>query len=357
MAKKLKTLRQRMAEGTMPPPVEFKTPEECIAAYESGFEGAIYDPDGAEECEAQEDGVFGDAAHKYGIADSGKGKLILSYASCWEVSGRDDWFHGYISQPTGDCVSRSQSHSAILALANAVKNGNGSWPDIPDFAYKTGMPFHPTPTYWEKKGGESGWSCSAAAARSKDKTGLVLAIDYPGTPVGDLLLKYNKSVINKYCRTGAPQDVVNTLNGHVTLTYSRSSTSKKEEIMDAIANGYGVSTCGGQGYGKGSGARDSNGYCKRSGSWSHALAIIGFDDTEWAKQKYGDTLFLILNSWGAYLGSSRPNPQGNPAYPGIPKGSFWCTASSFSGRDSYILSAVKGYPPQKLKDWNLRDLI
>ena len=91
---KLKTLRQRMADGTMPPPAEFKNPEECIAAYESGFEGAIYDPDGAEEVEAQPDGVFGDAAHKYGIADSGKGKLILSYASCWEVSGRDDWFHG-----------------------------------------------------------------------------------------------------------------------------------------------------------------------------------------------------------------------------------------------------------------------
>ena len=33
MAKKLKTLRQRMADGTMPPPAEFKSPEECIAAY------------------------------------------------------------------------------------------------------------------------------------------------------------------------------------------------------------------------------------------------------------------------------------------------------------------------------------
>ncbi len=358
MAKKLKTLRQRMADGTMPPPAEFKSPEECIAAYESGFEGAIYDPDGAEEVEAQPDGVFSDAAHKYGIADSGKGKLILSYASCWEVSGRDDWFHGYISQPTGDCVSRSQSHSAILALANAVKNGNGSWPDIPDFAYKTGMPFHPSGTYWEKKGGISGWSCSSAAARSKDKTGLVLAVSYPENPkLGDLLLKYNTNVIGKWCKTGAPDDVVQTLNKHCTLTYSRSNTSKKEEIMDAIANGYGVSTCGGQGYGKGSSARNSDGYCKRSGSWSHALAIVGYDDTEFAHQKYGGTLFLILNSWAGYLGSSRPHPQGNTKYPGIPKGSFWCTASSFSGRDSYILSSVAGYPPQKLKNWALRDLI
>ena len=356
---KLKTLRQRMADGTMPPPVEFKTPEECIAAYESGFEGAIYDPEGGEEVEAQEDGVFADAAHKYGFAGSGKGKLILAYTACWDVSGRDDWYHGYISQPTGDCVSRGQSHAAILSLANAVQNGNGSWPDIPEFAYKSGMPFHPTPTYWEKKGGQSGWSCSSAAARSKDKTGLVLAISYPENPkIGDLLLKYNTSVITKYCHTGAPQDVIDTLNKHCTLTYSRTNTSKKEEIMDAIANGYGVQGCGGQGYGKGSSARNKEtGYCKRSGSWSHALCIIGYDDTEWAHKTYGDTLFLVLNSWGAYLGSNRPHPQGNPAYPGIPKGSFWCTASSFSGRDSYVISSVKGYPPQKLKDWSLRDLI
>ena len=259
---------------------------------------------------------------------------------------------------TGDCVSRSQSHSAILALANAVQNGKSSWPDIPDYAYKSSQPWHPSPTYWEKKGGISGWSCSSAEARSKDKTGLVLAISYPENPkIGDLLLKYNTNVIGKWCKTGAPDDVVQTLNKHCTLTYSRSNTSKKEEIMDAIANGYGVSTCGGQGYGKGSSARNSDGYCKRSGSWSHALAIVGYDDTEWAHQKYGGTLFLILNSWAAYLGNGRPHPQGNTKYPGIPRGSFWCTASSFSGRDSYILSAIEGYPPQKMKDWNLRDLI
>lgn len=97
---KLKTLRQRMADGTMPPPVEFKNSEDCVAAYESGFEGAIYDPEGGEECEAQEDGIFADAAHKYGIAGSGKGKLVLLHQNCWDVSGRTEWYQGYISQPT-----------------------------------------------------------------------------------------------------------------------------------------------------------------------------------------------------------------------------------------------------------------
>lgn len=258
---------------------------------------------------------------------------------------------------TGDCVSRGQSHAAIASLASAVKAGNSGWPDIPDYAYKSGMPFHPTPTYWEKKGGQSGWSCSSAAARSKDKTGLALAIDYPGTPVGDLLLKYNTSVISKYCKTGAPQNVIDVLNGHKTLSYSRTSTSKLDEIMDALANGYGINSCGSQGFGKGSGARNSHGVCKRSGSWSHSMATIGYDDTEWAHKNYGGTLLLILNSWGNYLGGTPPHVHGDPSLPRIPKGSFWCKAKDYSGRDSYVISALNGFPKQKMKDWNLRDLI
>ena len=153
---KLKTLKQRMETNDWPAPATFKSPEECAAAYSDGYIGCIPDPDGAEEIEAQKYGKFSDVAHEFGIADSGKGKLSLLYPLVWKVSGRDDWFHGSKSQPTGDCVSRGQSHAAIQSLAAAVHNGNGSWPDIPDAAYKTGMPFHPTPTYWNKKGGASG---------------------------------------------------------------------------------------------------------------------------------------------------------------------------------------------------------
>ena len=349
---KLKTLKQRMAEGSMPEPIEFKSTEDAIKAYESGYEGCIFDPDGAEECEAQEDGVFGDAAHKYGIADSGKGKLNLLYPSVWEVSGHDKWFHGHISQPTGDCVARSQSHACITSLALAVHNGNGSWPDIPEEAYASGMPWSPVGTYWLKHGGPSGWSCAAAARESK-KIGLVIGKRYES--VGDLLKpeNYSTATISKYCRSGPPDAAFQELNYCATQTYSRSSTSRFEEIRDALANGYGVSTCGGQGFSR---TRDANGVCRRSGHWSHALALIGCDDTDWERKTYGEPLYLVLNSWGSYVKGPR-HPQGNPSFPEIPKGSFWATVSSFSGRDSYIFSVVKGFPPQKLPSWDLKSLI
>lgn len=216
------------------------------------------------------------------------------------------------------------------------------------------MPWSPTATYWLKRGSVSGWSCGSAAARSKDGIGLTLAKPYSNPNIGELLCpeNYTTNTIAKYCKKGPPQDVINDLNDHLTLTYSR--TKSFSEIRDAIANGYGCASCGSQGYGKGSSARDSNGYCKRSGSWNHSLCTIGCDDTPWAHEKYGGALFLILNSWSSYLGSNRPKVQGRDDIPPIPKGSFWCRADSFSGRDTYVISAVTGFPQQKLRDWSER---
>ena len=97
---KLKTLAERTRDNDWPAPATFKSPEECMAYYDSDGIGCIPDPDGAEEIEAQQYGKFSDVAHEFGIADSGKGKLSLLYPLVWKVSGRDDWFHGSKSQPT-----------------------------------------------------------------------------------------------------------------------------------------------------------------------------------------------------------------------------------------------------------------
>ena len=45
---KLKTLAERTRDNDWPEPATFKNPEECMAAYESGYSGCFPDPDGAE---------------------------------------------------------------------------------------------------------------------------------------------------------------------------------------------------------------------------------------------------------------------------------------------------------------------
>ena len=79
---KLKTLAERTRDNDWPAPATFKNPEECAAAYDSGYEGCFADPEGAEAVEAQAYGKFSDVVNEFGIADSGKGKLSLLYPLC-----------------------------------------------------------------------------------------------------------------------------------------------------------------------------------------------------------------------------------------------------------------------------------
>jgi hypothetical protein len=342
---RLKTLTERIANNELPPPAIFKSAEECASAYERGFEGAVYDPEGAEQVESQQFGKGADMMRTFGLEDSGKGKLSLLYPSVWQVAGRDDFFHGSKSQPCGDCVSRSQTHAAMASLAIAVQNGQGSWPDVPDEVYKYGMVFHPSPVYWNRDHGGDGWSCSQAVARSKDSIGLVVCAKYPA-PLDFDLTVYSESVAHKWGSKRPPEDIRKQLNEHCTLSYSR--ISRYEEIRDAIAAGYGITTCGSQGFDS---TRDANGVARRKGQWSHAMAYIGVDDTEWARKNYGEPLIAVLNSWGESWISGSRTVQGNSSIPQIPKGSFWAKWSDLSGRDCYAVSAVEGFPRMKLPKW------
>lgn len=274
------------------------------------------------------------------IGSTGASPSQRSSPSGVMLGGLDRWTF------TGDCVSRGQSHAAIASLAVACANGKGSWPEIPESAYATGMPFHPSPTYWNKHGGISGWSCSRAAMMSKDKIGLTLSIAHSNPNIGDLLTRYDTHTIGKYCRSGPPADVIKDLNSHCTLSYSRISSF--EQIRDAIASGYGINSCGGQGFSK---TRDAHGVSGRSGSWSHSMAYVGVDDSPWAHQNYGEPLVLVLNSWGTSWIKGPRKVQGKDDVPEIPRGSFWAKWSHVKGRDCYAFSAVQGWPPMKLTDW------
>ena len=348
---RLKTYRERFKNNELPDPQDFKNVEELVNAYDSGFEGAIYDPDGAEELESGPYGNMADTASEFGFAGQGEGKMILLYPEVWKVSGRSDWFHGEPNQACGDCVSHSCKHSLITSLAVSVSNGVGSWPDLPDSAYKYGC-MHPSPTYWMRGKNSDGWSCSTAIKKATNNIGMVECKDW-GSPLGMNLAAYSKSIAHKWGSTPPPADVQKQLGMHLVKASSRCKSW--ETVRDAISAGYALCTCGGEGWSK---SRDSNGFSKRSGSWSHALTYIGYDDSEWAHKTYGQQLVLILNSWGpSWIGGPRAVHGGGTGAPDIPKGSFWAKWSDCKNRDCYAVSDINGFPNRKLKDWNLRDLI
>lgn len=154
------------------------------------------------------------------------------------------------------------------------------------------------------------------------------------------LTKYNPALARNWGRSGVPDDLEGVAKQHPIRSFAL--VRSYEDCRDAIANGYPIVFASSYGFNPdcriNSGGRDEMGFLKRCGTWYHAMAGIGMDDTE----RPG---ILILNSWGS-------NWVGGPTRHGQPAGSFWVDASTINGicsqGDSFAISGFVGFPTKKL---------
>lgn len=111
-----------------------------------------------------------------------------------------------------------------------------------------------------------------------------------------------------------------------------------DELDVALANGYPVTICSGQGF---TSVRDADGFCHARGSWSHCMLIVG-------KRGEGRKGYLILNSWGNDWVSG-------PKYKDQPDGSFYAepniVARILRAGDSWAISNPEGFKRNILPDW------
>jgi hypothetical protein len=117
-----------------------------------------------------------------------------------------------------------------------------------------------------------------------------------------------------------------------------------EELEDALANGYPVTVCSGQGFTM---ARDQDGFCSPRGTWEHCMLIVGVR----ADSRPGACIF---QSWG-------PNVPSGPLALDQPNNSFWAdrntVARMLSMQDSWALSDYDGYPGAPLPShWTIGDM-
>ncbi len=150
------------------------------------------------------------------------------------------------------------------------------------------------------------------------------------------LSAYSGDRARKFARSGVPKALKDFADDHKFRAATR--VNNCDELQAAMANGYGVNICSGQGFAS---VRDEDGFCRASGSWSHSMSVIGY-----RKDRRG---FLIWNSWG-------DNWVTGPTWPSdMPHGSFWCewnTMQRILGqKDSFSYSNYQGFPAQKI-DWN-----
>ncbi len=348
------------------------TTERVAELYANGFAGATYSADAVAEFNAamlQPDGVH--VCHSSGMAESGAGKLVIPFVHVLEMF--PGCWPGAQGQARGDCVSWGARNAALMTMVCDIVSGQPDEksgkpeekPDVPAGGISDGV-LSTEAFYWWRGYNGDGWQCPSVAKVACQKSGLVLRKNYPEFGVD--LTRYSGSTAGKYGSRAPGDDVVKVVTQH--LIHQATNASNYEARRDLLHNGYGLIDCGGEGW---SSSRDEYGMSKRSGSWSHSMSEIGFDDRDSTKQKFGEPLVCILNSWAKWNSGPRDIFQSaalvppekkaawaaagitNPATGNImiPEGSFWTLASTCNRREVYAFSGAHGWPKKQVDplDW------
>lgn len=345
--------------------------EKVVELYENGFAGALYSPEEFEKFVASQPHPDGDkVCHDFGLADTGAGKLVIPFVHVLET-----WpgaWQSLIAQGRGDCVSWSSRNGCLLTFTCDITSGQPDEktgkpeekPDVPQEGIDNDV-LSTEAIYWYRGYDGDGWYCPTAAQVCCTKGGVVLRKNY--TELGFDLTRYSARQAGLYGRRSPTSQVEDMTNDH--LIHQATVARSFEAGRDLLFNGYGLSTCGGEGL---SSQRDENGVSRRSGSWAHAMAYVGADDRDVIKAIYNEPLFLILNSHGRFNRGSRDIYQSasmvppakkalweklgivNPATGNImiPHGSCWVRYSEIRNRDMTAFSGAAGWPAKDLPlDW------
>jgi len=321
------------------------------AAYEKGFVGARSNPEAAEKLRDQisaaggiPDGAM--ACSAYNLEETGKGKLSLPVLEILKL------YPGCLpggAQGRGDCVSWSTRNACLGTMCCDITSGvpdpkTGkleSAPEVSPAGILSGVLSTEAIYNWRRHGGD-GWSCPEAAAVVLNESGLWLRKEYPEINVD--FTSYSSKNAGIYGSKEPPKTWLAVGKDHLVQTITE--VESYEVLRDLLANGYCVSSCGGESF---SDERDINGVSARTrAGWAHAMAYLAVDDRPEIIKLYGGPLVLLQQSWGDW------NSGGRRIFGtiiDIPVGAFWVRWADIKNRYMIAMSGVNGWPPKKLKSY------
>lgn len=304
----------------------FTKPMELLLAYENGLPGWQYNSRTMFDLIA--DGKVGRFAIEAGhLAGVGAGKMALLWRSR-ELF--DPGAFGMEAQTTGSCVSHGSRNARDVTRSVEIHIKKE-----PEEYYLRGAT---EPTY-ASRGHRGQGMDPAQAARFEVDNGFLFREKYPFADLSQL----NERLAEPSLLTEA---ALAECRKHNVGKWVAAQTA--DEVKDLLYSGYALHS--GQNYGV-SGKSDSRGISVRSGSWSHDMATVGYDDT---KEVYPVCVFLVANSWGKW--NSKPTVWPEDRYGIWPEGSFWVDedtyARHFVGSGSiFAYCDIKGIPQKNLPDY------
>lgn len=321
--------------------------------YAEGYVGAKKAPDRVRDAlkQAIADSPGGvvsadDACRLNGLEEAGKGKLSLTFPAiekCYPGSipgAGQDW---------GDCVSHGAKNAVLATMCNEIAAAKPDEvtgkleeaPEIPADGVRDGV-LSPEAIFWWRGRSGDGWFCEEASETVLRYCGAMLRKPYPD--LGLDLTRYTLANSKKWGATKPAGEVAEQCKQNLVRTATL--IDSWESFRDLTANGYGVNTCGSEGF---DANRDANGVSRRSGSWAHSMATYGADDREEVHREYGGGLVLVAQSWGPGWGSGGRRILGTQI--DIPKGCFWVRWKDWAKRWQCAYSGHAGWPRQHLPDW------
>jgi hypothetical protein len=303
------------------------SPEQLLEIYNNGFQGVRFSPSDY-------------AALRYiterfskafpGMVGSGKGKASLPYKACLALEPE---FGRYESQTTGDCVSHCTRNAGMVDYCIDAMFGETKYQGR--FATEN--------IYgWRGHGGKGADCARLATYVSLQGPGgfLPRKVYTSGSNTVDLS-KYTSSIGHNWGNRGTPAWLNAIAAENKALTVF--SLKSLDEAIDAFACGFGITMCSGYGFSE---VRNEDGVSEQQGSWSHGMAWIGVDDTDWAHQKYGGPLILVQNSWGVFNRGPKRHDQ--------PDGSFWIrpkvAQNMIKNGGGWVIASIRGYERQLVYD-------
>lgn len=283
--------------------------------------------------------LFGLAATE--LMESAESETVLLYEPL--LSLKPSWTRG--RQGIGDCVSWGYELgcTTLAAVDIVVRREPEAWKG--EFATEPIYGGSRVEARGVKRGGWSDGSYGGAAAKWVRDWGCLLRKDYTadtGDATHDLRV-YDpdraKNWGNWGCGGRGDKEMLDDIaKEHPVKTVSMVTTF--DEAAVAIANGYPVPVCSGQGF---TSKRDKDGFCKAKGKWAHCMLFWGV--------RHGERPGLLLgNSWG-YSCSGPVWPENQPD--AVAACSWWVDATvvdrMLRGQDSYALSGYDGFKRREMK--------
>lgn len=264
---------------------------------------------------------------------TGRGKKLMPYQAALSV---DPTWGGDESQTVGSCVSHGCRNAGTVDYGIDALFGETTWQGRIC-----------TENIYRHRGKNShGWWCSAAAAtvEANGKGGFLYRKKYvnPNNPRDEVDLTTFSSRTEQWASNGAagvPQWLQEIENENQAAFCIPVTTI--EEFLDALYLGFGVNVCSGTGF---SSRCDQYGVAKQSGSWSHAMAHVGADDTEWAHRNYDGMISCDMQSWGRW--NNQNGLLVPPGFEKAPIGSFFVQERSLKPMirsDAYAICSVEGW--------------